>query len=102
MSIKQDAVIGKAEPINGKPAVIANQEDEAEKDSYSRVRCVKLISEEMPESMSANVSRSVSESENLEVPEHLVALHNKTAAGLSDCEKDGVAHLLCKFADSFF
>ena len=101
MSIKQDAVIGKAEPINGKPAVIANQEDEAEKDSYSRVRRVKLISEEMPESMSATVSRSVSESENLEVPEHLVALHNKTAAGLSDSEKDRVAHLLCKFADSF-
>ena len=82
MSIKQDAVIGKAELINGKLVVIANQEDEAEKESYTRVRRVKLISEEMSESMSATVSRSVSESENLEVPEHLVTLYNKTAAGL--------------------
>ena len=40
MSIKQDTVIEKAEPINGKPVLIANQEDEAEKESYIRVRCV--------------------------------------------------------------
>ena len=97
MSIKQNGVIGKAEPINGKLVVIANQEDETEKENYTRVRRVKLISEEMPESMSATVRRSVSESENLEVPEHLVTLYNKTAAGLGDHEKDIVASLLCKF-----
>ena len=101
MSIKKDAVIGKAEPINGKPVVIANKEDEAEKESYTRVRHVKLISEEMPESMSATVSRSVSESANSKVSEHLVTLYNKTAAGLGDHEKDRVAHLLCKLTDSF-
>ena len=51
--------------------------------------------------MSATESRSLSESENLEVPEHLVTLYNKIAAGLGDHEKNRVAHLLCKFADSF-
>ena len=55
----------------------------------------------MPESMSATVSRSVRESENLEVPEHLVTLYNKTAAGVYDHEKDRVARLLCKFLDIF-
>ena len=101
MSIKQDAVIGKADPINGKPVVKANQENEVEKESYTRVRRVKLVAEEMPESMSATVSRSVSESENSEVPEHLSTLYNKTAAGLGDHEKDRVARLLCKFSDIF-
>ena len=101
MSIKQNAVIGKAEPITCKPVVVANQEDKVEKESYTRVRRVKLISEGMPESMSGTVSRLVSESETSEVPEHLVTLNNKTAAGLCDHEKDRVAHLLCKFADSF-
>lgn len=37
MSIKQDAVIGKAEPIEGRPVIFAGQEDKSEIDNYVRV-----------------------------------------------------------------
>ena len=54
MSIKQDAVIGRAEPIQGKPVVIVSQEDETERENYTSARRVKLVAEEVKETMPAN------------------------------------------------
>ena len=101
MSIKQDAVIGRAEPIQGKPVVIVSQEDETERENYTSARRVKLVAEEVKETMPANVSRAINLDENLEIPAHLDKLYNKTTEGLDDYEKKRVAQLLCKFADSF-
>ena len=101
MPIKQDAVIGRAEPIQGKPVVIVSQEDQRERENYTSARRVKLVAEEVKENMPANVSRAINQDENLEIPAHLDKLYNKTTEGLGNYEKKRVALLLCKFADGF-
>ena len=42
MSIKQDAVIGRAEPIEGNPIVVTNEEDSSEVETHVTVRRIKL------------------------------------------------------------
>lgn len=46
MSIKQDVIIGNAEPMEGQPVIIVKQEDMNETENYVRVRRVKLSTEE--------------------------------------------------------
>ena len=89
MSIKQDAVIGRAQPIQGKPVVIVSQEDETERENYTSARRVKLVAEEVMETMPANVSRAINLDDNLKIPAHLDKLYNKTTEGLGDYKQKG-------------
>ena len=52
MSIKQDAVIGKEEPIEGKPTVIVREEDSSEVKYHVAARRIKLVTDEKSQSLS--------------------------------------------------
>ncbi|MCG7875455.1 MAG: hypothetical protein N0C90_03920, partial [Candidatus Thiodiazotropha endolucinida] len=100
MTIKQDAVIGKAEPIEGKPITVAHQEDKSEEENFVSARRVKLPTEQVSKSTSADRRRKRLH-ESQDIPEHLTALYEKTSQGLDCHEKERVAELLCKFQNSF-
>ena len=42
VSIKQDTVVGKAEPLVGKPRILFEKETEDEEENYSKVRRIAL------------------------------------------------------------
>ncbi|MCG8044792.1 MAG: retroviral-like aspartic protease family protein, partial [Candidatus Thiodiazotropha endolucinida] len=101
MSIKQDAVIGKAEPIEGTPKVLINEEDKTEAENFVRARRVKLSPELSKECISSYTSRKASGEATTDVPCHLASLYQKTTQALSMKEKEKVAELLCKFQNNF-
>ncbi|MEW8545559.1 MAG: reverse transcriptase domain-containing protein [Candidatus Thiodiazotropha sp.] len=102
MSIKQDAVLGLAEPIEGRPAVLAKQEDENEADNNVSTRRVVLCEREEMHSplQEPETARNVTQ-KNLEVPVHLTDLYERTTTGLDRQQKEKIAGLLTKFQDSF-
>ena len=59
MSIKQDAVIGKAEPIEGKPTVIVSEEDSREVKNHVAARRIKLVTDEKSQSLPEYTARKI-------------------------------------------
>ena len=100
ISIKQDAVIGSAEPIDGVPLVISSKEDINEEENQTMVRRVKFFSEGTQPPIS-NITVRKTQVANPEVPSHLTTLYNETTKELSDNQKQRVAQLLHRFKDSF-
>ena len=100
-SIKQDAVIGRAEPIEGNPIVITNEEDSSEVENHVTVRRIKLATGENTQSISEYTARKVQAEESPELPFYLADLYEKTTQELSDEQKQRVAQLLGRFKDSF-
>ena len=101
MSIKQDAVIGKAEPIEGRPVIFAGQEDKSEIDNYVRVRRVDLSRGNEKQNFSENGTQQASFSKSNEIASHLRDLYEKSTRGLEGYQKERVAQLLDRFQDSF-
>ena len=100
ISIKQDAVIGKAEAIEAEPAVLAKEEDSSEVANTATVRRVKFLSEDR----SAPITESTVRKSHVvgpEVPSHLDELYQKTTENLDDEQKIRVAQMLNEFQDSF-
>ena len=98
MSIKQDAVIGRAEPVERKPVVIEDKEDETKALSYTRVRWVKPIKEVVSE---ATVCRTVKESDNSASPDPLNTGFRKTTYSLNETAKERVVQQLSKVGNTF-
>ena len=95
VSIKQNAVIGSAEPIEDIPLVDVNEEE-----NHARETEVKFFSEGT-QPPSTNFTARKTQVANPEVPSHLTALCNDTTKELSDNQKQRVAHVLHRFKDSF-
>lgn len=100
VSIKQDAVIGRAEPIEGKPLTVVSEEDASEVTNHAMVRRIKLFSEEASTSISDDTARKT-DVMLTEIPSHLTELHKKTIQGLSSGQEQKVTQLLNRFQDSF-
>ena len=58
MSIKQDAVIGRAEPIEGNPVVVTNDKDATETENHVSVRRIKLTQNESTQSISKYTAKN--------------------------------------------
>ena len=87
MSIKQDAVIGRAEPIEGIPIVITNEEDSSETENHVAVRRIKFVTSEHAQSLPEYTARKIQTEDSTEIPSHLVDLYEKTSQGLNDEQK---------------
>ena len=98
MSIKRDAVIGRAEPVEGKPVVIGDKEDERKAVSYTRVRWVKPVEEVVSE---ATVCRTVKESDNSTSPDPLITGLRKTTYSLNETERERVVQQISRVGNTF-
>ena len=100
VSIKQDAVVGQAEPIEGSPKLIVKQEDEEEVDNYARARRISFqMKDSYPE---ADLMRQTVQSGfKGKVPDHLSDLYARATTNLTRAEKERVADLLVRFQDTF-
>ena len=66
--IKQDAVIGKEQPMASKPRVIGNQRDNSEVETHTTLGRIKPFKEETSQSFSANVTRKAQVDGDTDVP----------------------------------
>ena len=98
ISIKRDAVIGRAEPVEGKPVVVEDNEDETKAVSYTRVRWVKPIEDVVSE---ATVCRTVKESDNSTSPDPLITGLRKTTDSLNETERERVVQQLSRVGNTF-
>ena len=103
VSIKQSAVLGQAEPIEGAPRALAQQEDIKENDNYCSIRRLQLITKDDSFTSKGTVEQSkrVQETTSCHIPEHLTGLYEKSSTGLKTDEKEKLKELLVKFEDSF-
>ena len=83
MSIKQDAVIGRAEPIADKPVGIVQQENNTEACNFVRVRRVDMRKEESTFRFSEDTARTTHDGKVEEVPEHLMDLYEQATRNLN-------------------
>ena len=103
VSVKQDAGVGQAGPIDGLPKLIVPQENAQEAGNFARVRRLQFSQAEQTqaEHMIENKVRYAKESRNIEVPEHLRDLYQRATNGLDAAGKEKVASLLVRFQDTF-
>ena len=103
VSIKQDAVVWQAEPIDGSPQLVVQQEDSGEVDNYTRVRRIAFRTKEPSQSTQhlQHEVRYTKESREGEVPDHLRDLYQRATCGLDEDEKRQVASLLVRFQHTF-
>ena len=101
MSIKQDDVIGRAEPIEGYPVIVTNGEDSSETENHEAIRRIKLVQSESTQPMPTCTGRKVQVEDSEEVPSHLTELYLKITQGLNGEQKQRIALLLNRFKDSF-
>ena len=102
LSIKQDAVVGQAVPIEGKPMVLIQQESNAEQEIYLQIRRIDFEKkEEIASETSHNTSRKVVDESFKILPEHLVDLHQRASTDMGFEESQKVANLLNRFQDCF-
>ena len=106
MSIKQNAVVGKAEPIEGEPKVLVPEENSEESDNFHQMR--RLTFESKPSLQDEHVmdtkphtARSTGAADIEPVPAHLTDLFERTSKAISPAEKARIASLLTKFQDTF-
>ena len=103
ISIKQNAVLGTAEPIEGKPKTIARQEDEAEQVNFRRVRRLQIQSDKDNSFIreQKEQTRRTVKTESQTIPDHLTDLYGKSSEGLTQDEKQKLLDLLLKYQESF-
>ena len=103
VSIKQDTVVGTAEPIVGKPRILFEKETEDEEENYSRVRRIALESKTSTLNLDSEVdiAREARKRQVSNAPEHLKDLFQRSTTNLSESEKERVADLLSKYQDTF-
>ena len=106
VSIKQDAVVGKAEPIEGEPKVLVPEENSEDSDNFHQMR--RLTFESKPSLQDEHVmdtkphtARSTGEADIEHVPAHLTDLFERTSKAISPAEKARIASLRTKFQDTF-
>ena len=103
VSIKQDAVVGWAEPIDGTPKALVQEEDANEADNFHQVRRLTFarqdnIKNRCPSSQA--IKRSFIDTE-AQVPDHLTDMYTRASTDLNPQEKVQLASLLNRFGDSF-
>ena len=98
---KTDAVIGKSEPIEGRPVIVPKQEDKSETDNYVRVRRVDLSRGKEKQNFSENFIQEVFFGKSNEISSHLRDFYKKSTRGLEGHKKESVAQLLDRFQDRF-
>ena len=103
VSIKQDTVVGKAEPIVGKPRILFEKETEDEDENYSKVRRIALESKTSTLNLDSDpdITREARKRQASNAPEHLKDLFQRSTTNLSENEKERVADLLSKYQDTF-
>ena len=89
ISIKQNAVLGTAEPIEGKPKAIVHQEDETEQVNFCRVRRLQIRSDQDHSLFSEQKeqTRRLVKTESQTIAEHLANLYENSLEGLMPDEK---------------
>ena len=104
VSIKQDTVVGTAEPIVGKLRILFEKETEDEEENYSKVRRIALESKTSTLNLDSEVdiAREARKRQVSNAPEHLKDLFQRSTTNLSESEKERVADLLSKYQDKFF
>ncbi|MCG8046377.1 MAG: RNase H-like domain-containing protein, partial [Candidatus Thiodiazotropha endolucinida] len=103
MVIKQDAVVGQAEPIDGNPMTLAPLENKEESNNFASVRRIKL-GQNQSSCLSTNIPHQIKRIEERcdeTVPEHLVGLYEKSSKELDVYEKNHLRQILIKFQDNF-
>ena len=103
VSIKQDAVVGWAEPIDGTPKALVQEEDANEADNFHQVRGLTFarqdnIQNRCPSSQA--IKKSFIDTE-AQVPDHLTDMYTRASTDLNPQEKMQLASLLNRFGDSF-
>ena len=103
MSLKQDAVLGKAEPIEGNSKILVDQENTEEVENLCSIRRLQIVLPEKLDisSVTSGHIKRVEESDQLPIPEHLLNLYKKSSTGLVADEKRKLINLLIKYQDSF-
>ena len=103
VSINQDAVVGQAEPIDGTPRAVVQEENTEEADNFHQVRRLTFamqnnVQRHCPKSEA--IKRSVIDTE-AQVPDHLADIFARASTDLDPQEKMRLASLLNEFKDSF-
>ena len=94
MSIKQDAVVGQAVPIEGKPIILAQEENISEAQNLHSIRQIdRLKPEEIVDRTTTVTARRVMSEGNTILPDHLVELHKRATQNLDIGESQKVAEL---------
>lgn len=102
MSIKQDAVVGQAVPIEGKPIVLAQEENTSETQNLHRARRIDFQThEEVAGGTPLTTTRRARDQGNMTLPDHLVDLHKRATQNLGPSEGLKVAELLNRYGDCF-
>ena len=100
MSIKQDAVIGTAQPIDENPKILFPSEREGEEENICRIRRVGLQKND-DLTCHQSASMKVGTEEASELPKHLIDLYQRATKGRDANKKQAVQHLLNRFQDIF-
>ncbi|MCG7868952.1 MAG: DDE-type integrase/transposase/recombinase [Candidatus Thiodiazotropha taylori] len=103
ISIKQDTTVGNAEPIDGTPHVLFQQEDETAETNFHKVRRVNFAgrTEAVKQEHEVEIGRNLKEGQDKSIPDHLKDLFQRSTVELSDIEKEKVADLLGRYQDTF-
>ena len=103
VSIKQDTVVGKAEPIVGKPRILFKKETEDEEENYSKVKnnSLGIKNKHVKSRLRYRHNQRGEKRQVSNAPEHLKDLFQRSTTNLSESEKERVANLLSKYQDTF-
>lgn len=102
-SIKQDTVLGQAVPIQGKPKILVQRENDDEKENFLRVRRVemKTTREHLCSEAINTAPREMFEENFRNLPDHLSSLYERAGKDLNHREKQRVSNLLVRFQECF-
>ena len=95
VTIKQDAVVGQAEAVEGIQSVITGQEHELEQTNNCSVRRIHF------EGARKTSSQQTTNTGSTEIPEHLHDLYKTSVKGLDPRESKKLATMLHRFQDCF-
>jgi len=96
VTLRHHAEIGEAERIDCCTGVIANEENEGERDNITTVRRVQLMTVEKDSRIS-----DLPVANAMDVPPHLKSLFEESVVGKTEEQQSVIAGLLVKYADTF-
>ncbi|KAH3706090.1 hypothetical protein DPMN_065470 [Dreissena polymorpha] len=96
VAMRQDAEIGKADRIDCCAGVIANEENESERDNITTVRRVQLKTAETDSSV-----KDLPVANAKDMPPHLKSLLEESVVGKTEEQHSFIAGLLVIYADTF-
>lgn len=102
--IKQDAMVGKAQPTAGTPKELVGQEFPSEQENCNRVRRIALQENEEKTAVPTQITSEVVEDERKyarDIPVHLQELFQSTVKELKQSQKARVDKLLIEFKDMY-